>query len=444
MADDFSFDRADFQRNQCNQDGGCKTRCSSESGKEKIQSDPSANPFAASYLYYPNSSDTQTQQSTKWESQGVKPKVKTSSFFHSKSFSPKLQERRRVEETGFGSLPTSDSASQSQQQLTFLDRFRSRASSSPKHSYMRRPSGRSTLTNPVDFSASVGYSGSPGSSSNYSEIVFPTSNRFNEGSSDSLPASRSSSKQRKWYSFTNLLNRSNLKEILTLPRSRLSVSSIFTRSDSDVTPTEPSPGFSGGFPLFRTNGGAPEYFDTTLHQPSSPTPSCVTISGEFPSRLPHPGTGGVSFANNVVFRKPRYNQRSASASAASGVTFNNNSAYSSYPATASGDSRTSIYRGTNSLNYNNKSRSRLSCGEFFPGPVPSSPGFLGPDFQFHFYYSTRNTGNGSGKYAGENTNGNSKRTLGLGRSLPTLLGNPWFPYDSIHSFIHQKSTELVF
>jgi len=201
-------------------------------------------------------------------------------------------------------------------------------------------------------------------------------------------SSSSRSKSKKWYSFTNLLSRSSLRGFLG-PRSRLSVSSIFAR-DSDVTPTElPDFGFPG----------------CSHHQlvPASPSPSCATVSGEFPSR-------GAGNGSSIVWRRPRYTPRSysVSASPAAGGRVSEKGVPEE-----SVLGRESSYRNRNRVH-------RVSCGDFYPVPGPSSPGFLGLDFQFHSY--SRN-GPGNGKSVGvDGRQSQQQPKRALGRSLPTLLG----------------------
>lgn len=296
-------------------------------------------------------------------------------------------------------------------------------------------------------------------------------------------------KPKKWFSFTNLLSRQNLTGILNIPKSRLSVSShlnsVFVSPNSPSPSTgESCPGSGKGSGTFfngcnnlngegsSSSSGTP--FAPGFAPPPSPTPSCVTVSGEFPTRSL--SAGANSSSGQVVFRRKATNNGisggsssggrnsgSSSGTSSTATNFNINAAttstnfsgggtkhyssgsgcgnnsesaserssgigYSSYNSTAGSTASIGLHYATNAAGNN-----RLSCGEFFSG-TPNSPLYsteTPSDYPFQFSFSPEHpsgqfeNGPGASQVCGVGAANipyyNSRKALG--RSLPALLGN---------------------
>lgn len=368
-----------------------------------------------------------------------------------------------------GGSCTSGGGSNRHTRITLLGRFRSQTNIANLPFPVKIAadgSSKSVMTSPVDHPPPSPIS-LKSSSSNLA-----SSNGSHHGSKPHKP--------KKWFSFTNLLSRQNLTGILNIPKSRLSVSS--TLNSVFVGPTSPSPSdscpgsgrgsgsFFNGYNNLNGEGESAspgQTFSAGYAAPASPTPSCATVSGEFPTRSL--SAGANSNSGQVVFRRKNNGGsssgggggRSGSSSGTSSTATNfnvgtaptsgnfsgvkhhssgsgcgNNSesaserssgiGYSSYNSTAGSTASIGFHYGANGAN-------RLSCGEFFTG-TPNSPIFsteTPADFPFNFSFGSDLP---SGQY--ENATGidnscnsggvtspyyNTKKALG--RSLPALLGN---------------------
>ncbi|CAG7827658.1 unnamed protein product [Allacma fusca] len=275
---------------------------------------------------------------------------------------------------------------------TFLDRFRSQASS------------KSLNCSPAQNSTSRGVVN--GRASRVSSV-----NRNSSSSTSSSAEFSSQTKPRKWYSFTNLLSKQHLANILSYPRSRLSVSSTLNSVFIGTSPAEtPTPNeeyhqgsfFVGAFNFYQSQQSQAE----NIKVPLSPTPSCVTISGEFPSRNSTKkdsslesfrGHGERLHENGNEFIHYRPSDRENCGEYFDSSRDNT----SSFPESFIGFTR-------HCSSANNRV-SRLSCGEFFPNSLHPS-GFADTivnDPEFSSCHQTKIKSASARK--------------ALGRSLPTLL-----------------------
>ena len=294
----------------------------------------------------------------------------------------------------------------SNESQTFLDRFRSQASS--------KSLNFSPSTNSPSNSSASGSGTRTGRS-------YSVNNRNSSSSNSSSEfASSGHQKPRKWYSFTNLLSRQKLVNILAYPRSRLSVSStlnsvfIGTSSPSGETPNEECGiFFADSFANSGNNG------DDNC---SSPTPSCVTISGEFPSRNNAYVDPAVDFVQNEQQYLNELDDNGVCDSTSEHPEGDRNGIYlyrNNTPTSARSSTTPDTLRGLSfkrlpSSKPTSRTSSRLSCGEFFPSAAPAQhlPGGS----------TTGCTADISAAACQRNKKeGGANVRKALGRSLPTLL-----------------------
>ena len=310
----------------------------------------------------------------------------------------------------------------SNESQTFLDRFRSQASSK---SLNFSPSRNSPSDSSASNSGSTTRTGRSFSVNNRNSSSSNSSSEFNPSGHP---------KPRKWYSFTSLLSRQRLVNILAYPRSRLSVSStlnsvfIGTSSPPGESPT-PNEEYHSGifFSENYRNGGNNQDTDEIC---SSPTPSCVTISGEFPSRNSAYVDPSVDFfhgQNEHHYLKERNDNNGVCSSASehpdgdrNGTYFCKNNTTAATTTRSSTSPLPETLRGPSfkrlpSSSASSRTSSRLSCGEFFSAVAPSQ----------HPSAVIRSTGCTADLSAAACQRNRKERGANvrkaLGRSLPTLL-----------------------
>jgi len=359
----------------------------------------------------------------------------------------------------------STSFQQNRGRNTFLEKFRSQTSipeSVANSKETRNGSSQSALTSPIDLIPP------PSPCSTKSSIGAHSSASTYYSGNGSRPA-----KPKKWFSFTNLINRQNISSLLNLPKSRLSVSS--TLNSVFVGPTSPSPsgstscpgggnGFFGGLNNFNGNGrqGSGLGINDPFYHPVSPTSSSTTVSGDHSNRF----LFGDNSPGQVVFRRKSGGRSDRSSSATNSVVVapggnivgsgNASSAkhYSSGGSSGCGNNSESTSERSSGVGYytgyssssstaggigfgerrsSGGGGSRLSCGEFFTG-TPNSPIFSGgtpTEFQFQFHSGHSSSGfdsreEGSSYYSTAAGGAFHSYHKALGRSLPTLLGKSVF------------------
>lgn len=240
------------------------------------------------------------------------------------------------------------------------------------------------------------------------------------------------SKPKKWFSFSNLLNRQNLSSLLNLPsKTRLSVSStlnsVFVGPGGSPSPSEG--GSEGGNVFFGLNFSS---FDKS---------GDVIVGKEYPiSPSGRPGLSGPDQGQNpgqVVYRRKSGSSEQRCSTSSGGVL---SSKHYSSGGESIGSERSSGSGGIGYYTVNSgcgggpgsgSGSSRLSCGEFFTG-TPNSPINSLNSGRGDLDFNYREGGGGpSGSMSGfSSRNGEScsySRDFyhfhkNLGRSLPTLLG----------------------
>jgi hypothetical protein len=200
---------------------------------------------------------------------------------------------------------------------TFMERFRSQTSipesiSDSSKGTKNNGNSKSVHTSPVDLIPP------PSPCSTKSSIGGHSVN--SSGHYSNYTNGQRTSKPKKWFSFTNLLNRQNLSGLLNIPKSRLSVSS--TLNSVFVGPISPTPSGSESCPGVGSTGSSSAFFggitnfgfektssnsssfgqgDPLLNHPSSPTLSNATVSGD-PSYRNLFGLGDSPGLGQVVYR----------------------------------------------------------------------------------------------------------------------------------------------
>jgi len=326
----------------------------------------------------------------------------------------------------------------------FADRFRLQSypvAKSPKNSlpYYNgngnvHGRSRSTVTSPIDIP------------------IYPASSTENHATTDGLTQPGDSedsfsgrypyeNRPKKWYSFTNLLSKHNISHLLSFSKSRLNVSS--TLNSVFVSPTSPRGETSAIPDNFKaatlSSSYNPQSGDKPLDtaglgycvEPVSPSFSCATVSGEYPSKS-SVLSGIVSTADDSTKNSPLsqvvYRRKTVSSTHGRDADFSSCGKRSSTGTTTSGSvSERSSGIGVALLsNYSNSNStpraSRFSYGECSSGTANSPVFSTGTpndgeySFPFHIGQSS------SADIVGHDNSQRSSGVPTLGRSLPTLLG----------------------
>jgi len=188
-----------------------------------------------------------------------------------------------------------------QSRSSFLEKFRSQISipesiSATSKAATRNGSSRSVLTSPVELIPP------PSPCSTKSSIGGHIGNNSHYYSNHSTSNGQRPTKPKKWFSFTNLLNRQNISSLLNLPKSRLSVSS--TLNSVFVGPISPTPSGSESCPGVGTGstGSSSAFFGGITNFGFEKTASsCSSFGpGGDSSLLNHPAGSSPTLSNSTL------------------------------------------------------------------------------------------------------------------------------------------------